>query len=101
MTTVLRTVLSLLAISWLALPTWAMTMTVDGETVVLSGAVVKADCGDLEALLARAKITTVVLANSGGGNADSGYCIGALVRSRGLSTVIRGRCASSCSRMTR
>lgn len=99
MTMIFRTVLSLVAISWMALPSWAMTMTVEGETVVLSGAVVKADCADLEALLARAKVTTVVLTNSGGGNADSGYCIGALVRSRGLSTVIRGRCASSCSRM--
>ena len=99
MTTIFRTVLSLVAISWMALPTWAMTMTVEGETVVLSGAVVRADCADLEVLLARAKVTTVVLTNSGGGNADSGYCIGALVRSRGLSTVIRGRCASSCSRM--
>jgi hypothetical protein len=99
MTMTFRTVLSLFAILWTALPSWAMTMTVEGETVVLSGAVVKADCADLEALLARAKVTTVVLTNSGGGNADSGYCIGALVRSRGLSTVIRGRCASSCSRM--
>jgi len=99
MTTIFRTVLSLVAISWMALPAWAMTMTVEGEAVVLSGAVVKADCADLEALLARAKVTMVVLTNSNGGYADSGYCIGALVRSRGLSTVIRGRCASSCSRM--
>ena len=99
MTPISRMVLSFFVVLWMALPSWAMTMTVEGETAVLSGAVVKADCADLEALLARAKVTTVVLTNSGGGNADSGYCIGALVRSRGLSTVIRGRCASSCSRM--
>jgi hypothetical protein len=42
---------------------------------------------------------TVVLGNSSGGNADAGYCVGTLIRQHGLSTVIRGSCASSCSRM--
>lgn len=83
----------------LPLPTAAMDMKVEGDTIVLSGSVVKADCTSLEELLARNKIKTVVLTNSGGGDASSGYCIGALIRKAGLSTVIRGRCASSCSRM--
>ena len=82
-----------------AFPSWAMTMKVEGDEIVLSGGVVKVDCSEFEDLTAKSKVKTVVLTNSGGGNADSGYCIGAAIRRMGLSTVIRGRCASSCSRM--
>jgi len=83
----------------LPLPALGMTMTLEGEEIVLSGVVVKADCDDFEGHLRRATVRKVVLTNSGGGDASSGYCIGALVRKFGLATVIRGRCASSCSRM--
>jgi len=82
-----------------SLPSWAMDMNVEGSSVVLSGSVVGSECGDLEQLLCGNRITTVVLTNSGGGDAKTGYCIGDLVRERGLATEIRGRCASSCSRM--
>jgi len=74
-------------------------MRIDGETVILSGQVVQADCTSLTDLLAKTPVRRVVLTNSGGGNAHSGYCIGSLIREHGLSTTIRGRCASSCSRM--
>jgi hypothetical protein len=50
-------------------------------------------------LLNKTKANLVVLTDSSGGNAAAGYCVGALIRKRGLATVIRGRCASSCSRM--
>jgi hypothetical protein len=82
-----------------AFPAMAMDMHVDGAAVILSGQVVKSDCEQLTDLLARTPAKLVVLTSSGGGNAYSGYCIGALIRERGLATTIRGRCASSCSRM--
>jgi hypothetical protein len=74
-------------------------MKVEGSSVVLSGSVVGSEGTTLEQLLSQNRITTVVLTNSGGGDARAGYCVGDLVRERGLATVIRGRCASSCSRM--
>jgi hypothetical protein len=79
--------------------TRAMDMKIDGESVVMSGAVDGSECTALGTILSQTKINTVVLTNSGGGNARAGYCVGDLIRERGLSTVIRGRCASSCSRM--
>jgi hypothetical protein len=83
----------------LSLPSWAMTLTVEGSSVVLSGSVVGSECTALEQVLSQNKIKTVVLTNSGGGDARAGYCVGDLIRERGLATTIRGRCASSCSRM--
>ena len=77
----------------------AMNMTVDGRRVVLSGAVQGDECGRLRSILQQSAIRTVVLTQSPGGNAEAGYCIGELIRARGLDTVIRGSCNSSCSRM--
>jgi hypothetical protein len=80
-------------------PLRAMDMKAQGDSLILSGGVTKADCAEFGALALRPGLKKVVLTNSGGGDASSGYCIGALVRKIGLSTLIRGRCASSCSRM--
>jgi hypothetical protein len=80
-------------------PSSAMEMKVEGASVILSGSVTRADCDALESILARNRPKLVVLKDSSGGDAQAGYCVGALVRRSGLSTVIRGRCASSCSRM--
>jgi hypothetical protein len=91
--------LMILLTLWMPFQTRAMDMKVDGESVVMSGAVDGSECSALGAILSQATISTVVLTNSGGGNARAGYCVGDLIRERGLSTVIRGRCASSCSRM--
>jgi hypothetical protein len=77
----------------------AMSMTVDHSRVVLSGAVEGDECGRLRSILQQSAIRTVVLTQSPGGNADAGYCVGELIRARGLDTVIRGSCNSSCSRM--
>ena len=81
------------------LPAAAMDMRLDGQSIVLSGLVVRSDCATLTDRLAGASVRLVVFTESVGGNAYSGYCIGALIRGRGLATTVRGRCASSCSRM--
>jgi hypothetical protein len=94
-----REVLASVLFALVALPAAAMDMRVEGDTVTLSGPVVAADCASFGDLLARTPVKHVVLTNSGGGKAHSGYCIGGLVREHELSTMIRGRCASSCSRM--
>ena len=87
----------------MSLPAAAMDLKVEGSTVVMSGAVVGTECDALANLVAqsmiRTPIRTVVLANSGGGDPPTGYCVGELIRKHGLSTVIRGRCSSACSRM--
>jgi len=77
----------------------AMSMTVDGARVVLSGPVEGDECGRLKSILRRTAVRTVVLTQSHGGNAATGYCVGELIRARGLDTVICGSCNSSCSRM--
>ena len=75
----------------------AMDMRIDGQAVILSGQVVRADCTSLADLLAKSGVNQVVLTNSGGGDAYSRYCMGSLIRRRGLATTIRGRCGSACS----
>jgi hypothetical protein len=76
-----------------------MDLKVEGNSLIMSGSVVGSECETLDSLLSKNDIKLVVLTNSGGGDARTGYCVGALIRDRGLSTQIRGRCASSCSRM--
>ncbi len=76
-----------------------MEIVVDGQSVIMSGSVVGSECDALGSVLSKNNIKLVVLKDSGGGDARAGYCVGALIRERGVSTAIRGRCASSCSRM--
>ncbi len=79
----------------------AMQMQVAGDQIILSGGVNIGDAIRFKTLLAEndGKITTVVLRNSSGGDAESGYAIGDLIRSKGLRTALAGYCQSSCSRM--
>lgn len=77
----------------------AMDFQVQGNEVVMSGSVTGSEYSQLLAILAAKPINTVVLHNSYGGDANTGYHIGELIRQRGLATVIRGFCLSSCSRM--
>lgn len=44
-------------------------------------------------------ITTVVLKDSPGGDARTGYALGEYIREKGLNTLLSGYCRSSCSRM--
>jgi hypothetical protein len=65
----------------------------------MSGPVTGTECSQLLSILQQNPIRVVVLTWSTGGNAEAGYCVGALIRQYGLATVIRGSCNSSCSRM--
>ena len=77
----------------------AMDITVKGSSVTMSGPVVGPECEQLRNIISNNKIETVILGNSPGGEAEAGYCVGALIREKGISTSIVGSCASSCSRM--
>ena len=80
-------------------PALGMDIEVQGNQVVMSGGVTGSECSELSEILRQNTISTVVLTHSRGGNADAGYCVGALIREHRLETVIRGSCNSSCSRM--
>ncbi len=77
----------------------AMDFQVRGHAVEMSGHVTGDECSQLQSILQQNSIRTVILHDSRGGNADAGYCVGALIRQHGLATVIHGYCNSSCSRM--
>src|SRR5690242_7897907 len=79
---------------------FGMELKVAGTQLILSGPVVGDEPGKVrEALASSPGIETVILRNSGGGNAPAGYQVGQLLRERGLRTAVSGYCYSSCSRM--
>jgi hypothetical protein len=81
-------------------PTFGMELKIVGNQLILSGPVVGDESGKVrEALASSPGIETVILRNSGGGNAPAGYQVGQLLRERGLRTAVSGYCYSSCSRM--
>jgi hypothetical protein len=45
------------------------------------------------------EIDTIILKNSTGGDAATGYAVGEYIREKGLTTAVAGHCLSSCSRM--
>jgi hypothetical protein len=95
-------VLAVLAAAFgLAQGAQAMEMTVVGDQLTLSGLVQSGDIRRFEAAVVSAneKITTVILKDSNGGDANAGYTIGERIRERGLTTALSGYCISSCSRM--
>jgi hypothetical protein len=77
----------------------AMDIRVQGTTVTMSGPVTGNECRALKEILDTQWIREVVLTGSLGGNVDAGYCVGELIRARGVNTRIDGYCISSCSRM--
>lgn len=79
----------------------AMEMTVAGNQLILTGPVARGDNVRFLNTLNEntGKIDTVILRNSQGGDAKSGYEIGNVIRERGLKTALSGYCLSSCSRM--
>jgi len=80
--------------------TLAMELKIVGNQIILSGPVVGDEPGKVrEALASSPGIDTVILRNSPGGDAPSGYQVGALLRERSLRTAVSGYCYSSCSRM--
>jgi hypothetical protein len=95
----MRLFLFAVAIFSISAVAFAMDIEIQANEVVMSGDVTGTECSELQSILQRTQITTVMLTHSKGGNADAGYCVGALIRQHGLATVIRGSCNSSCSRM--
>jgi hypothetical protein len=76
-----------------------MEISVAGTTVYMSGPVVGGECDKLKQIISTNQINLVVLSNSNGGNANTGYCVGETIRKHKISTSIDGFCLSSCSRM--
>jgi hypothetical protein len=97
--------LRLLAIAWPLIlfvtpPGNAMEIQVLDDQLLLSGPVVAGDSEAVEgSLTAQPQIKMVVLRNSPGGDAPTGYHLGELFRQKSLTTAISGYCYSSCSRL--
>ncbi len=78
----------------------SMELAVHGNTLILSGPVVGTELGMVkDAFATNPKIDLVVLRNSHGGDAWSGYRVGEFLRDAGVTTAVSGYCISSCSRM--
>ena len=94
---------ALLSIVMLTLsPTLALAMELKAvaNQIILTSPVLGDEPGKVrEALASSARIDTVILRNSSGGNAPAGYQVGEMIRERGLRTAVSGYCYSSCSRM--
>ena len=91
-----------LATAFVALPMLgqAMTFSVSGDQLLMSGPVVGEDYAQVKnAFTANPSIKTVILRKSFGGDAWTGYRVGEYFREKGVTTVVSGWCVSSCSRM--
>jgi hypothetical protein len=81
-------------------PALAMDINTVDNALILSGPVTGAELNQVkDALAANPKIDLVVLRNSPGGDAWTGYRVGEFFRDKGLTTAVSGYCISSCSRM--
>jgi hypothetical protein len=90
----------LLALAAMTGPVYAMDFDVRGTAVVMSGPVTGIEMRVLASTLSsNPGITTVVLKNSTGGDARTGYAVGEFIREHALNTAVSGYCISSCSRM--
>jgi len=90
----------LLALTAMAGSAHAMQFEVRAPFVLMSGSVTGMEVRELESVLAKNPgITTVVLKDSHGGDAATGYAMGEFIRAHGLNTAVSGYCISSCSRM--
>jgi len=89
-----------LAATVTAVPIAAMELDRHGDTLILSGEIVRRDLDAVQAEFAKPPtVTHVVLRNSPGGNSWTGYRLGELFRDKGVTTVVSGHCVSSCSRL--
>jgi hypothetical protein len=78
----------------------AMEIAVAGDQLILSGPVVARDYDEVAGTLAaKPQIKIVILRNSPGGDAPTGYHLGELFRQKSLRTAVSGYCYSSCSRL--
>ena len=77
-----------------------MELATFGNTLILSGPVTGSELALVkDAFAANPKIDLVVLRNSHGGDAWTGYRVGDVLREAGVTTAVSGYCISSCSRM--
>jgi len=94
------TILMAVACTITPCPLLAMDLKVDGNQLIASGPVSGDELERMTELLqTHPQIDTVILRNSPGGDARTGYRVGALFRQKGLQTAVSGYCYSSCSRM--
>jgi hypothetical protein len=78
----------------------AMTIVVAGDQLILAGPVISADYDAVESNLSfNPQIKMVILRNSPGGDAPTGYHLGELLRQKSMQTAVSGYCYSSCSRL--
>lgn len=78
----------------------AMEFEVRGPALVMSGPVTGTELGTLESTLEKNPgVTTIILKDSHGGDAKTGYAVGEFIREHGFNTALSGYCISSCSRM--
>ena len=77
-----------------------MDIRVVDDQLILSGAVVAGDYDAVaSSLSSKPQIKMVILRNSPGGDAPTGYHLGELFRQKSLQTAVSGYCYSSCSRL--
>ena len=77
-----------------------MTSVVAGDQLILAGPVISGDYDAVESNLSfNPQIKTIILRNSPGGDAPTGYRLGELFRQQSLQTAVSGYCYSSCSRL--
>ena len=78
----------------------AMGVRVSGDQLILSGPVIASDYDTVESSLSsQPQVKTIILRNSPGGDAPTGYHLGELFRQKSLTTAVSGYCYSSCSRL--
>jgi len=76
----------------------AMTMTVAGDQLILSGQIVPEDAARFASLVdANPNLKTVVLWDSPGGAAGANDAITAVIEAHNLDTVVTGYCVSACA----
>ena len=92
-------VLMLAAAAFLSPVSSAMSFDVEPPILYLSGRVVTTDWPMWERAMARFELDTIVFGHSPGGDSQTGRRIGNEIRSRGMKTVVAGRCMSACANM--
>ena len=92
----LTTILPFIALLLTSPPSSAMVMYVEGTQLIVTGPLSGFELTQFSASLAP-NITTVVLTNSSGGDFASGLNLASIIRQRGLATVAKGYCQSSCA----
>lgn len=77
-----------------------MELSKFGNTIILSGPVNGGEWALIkDAFATNPNIDLVILRNSHGGEAGTGYEVGEFFRQKGVTTAVSGYCISSCSRM--